>query len=65
MDHAVGSAMAKRGGGERKYEEIENSQWLNFLRPFNGVKDLYLTRQSTQYIAPTLRELVGERVIEV
>ena len=42
-------------------DNIENNQWLDFLRPYNSVKDLYLSR----YIAPALQELVGERVTEV
>jgi hypothetical protein len=45
--------------------DIENGQWLDFLRPFNGVEDLYLSRESIHYIAPALQELVGERATEV
>jgi hypothetical protein len=45
-------------------DDIETSQWLELLRPFNAVKDLYLSREFTPRIAPALRELVGERVTE-
>jgi len=44
---------------------IENSQWLEFLRPFPAVKYLYLSRRVVRRIAPALQELVGERVTEV
>jgi hypothetical protein len=47
-------------------ENIENGQWLDLLRPFNGVEGLYyLSREITHYIAHALQELVGERVTEV
>ena len=45
--------------------DIEDSQWLDVLNPFTAVKDLYLSRNFVPRIAPTLQELVGERVIEV
>jgi hypothetical protein len=51
--------------GECLDDSIENGQWLDLLRPFNGVEDLYLSREITVYIAPALQELVGERVAEV
>jgi hypothetical protein len=46
-------------------DETENSRWLEFLHPFTAVKDLYMSYGVTLYIAPALRELVGERVMEV
>jgi hypothetical protein len=45
--------------------KLENSQWLDFLRPFPVVKCLYLSRRAARRIAPALQELVGERVTEV
>ena len=45
--------------------DIENSQWLELLHPFTGVKSLYLSREFEPRIAPALKELVGERVTEV
>jgi hypothetical protein len=45
--------------------DIENSQWLELLCPFTGVKSLYLSREFGPRIAPALQELVGERVTEV
>jgi hypothetical protein len=38
---------------------------LELFRPFTTVKNLYLTREIVPRIAPTLQELVGERVTEV
>jgi hypothetical protein len=45
--------------------DIEDSQWLDVFNPFTAVKDLYLSQKFVPRIAPTLQELVGERVIEV
>jgi hypothetical protein len=44
---------------------VESSEWLDFLHPFNAVKDLYITLKIMLHLAPILRELVGERVTEV
>ena len=46
-------------------DNIESSQWLRLLRPFTGVKHLYIPPKLTPSIAPVLQELVGERVTEV
>lgn len=46
-------------------DDIENSQWLEFLHPFTAVKCLYISREFTPLIVPALRELVRERVAEV
>ena len=46
-------------------EDIESSQWLELLHLFTAVKDLYISREFVPRIAPTLQELVGERVAEV
>jgi len=44
---------------------MESGQWLELLYSFSTVKDLYLDREFVPRIAPTLQELVGERVTEV
>ena len=44
---------------------VENSHWLNLLRPFPTVKCLYISWEFVDRIAPALEELVGERVTEV
>ena len=49
----------------RWQDDIESTQWLELLRPFISVKCLYLSREFTPRIAPTLQELVRERVTEV
>lgn len=46
-------------------DDIENTQWLELLRPFASVKALYLSREFTPRIAPALQELVGGRAAEV
>jgi hypothetical protein len=55
---------------ERRYsrphwqDDIENSQWLEILRPFTAVKDLYLSEELAPRVAPSLQELVEGRVAE-
>ena len=44
---------------------IEIMAWLELLRPFTGVKDLYLFKQFVLRIAPALQVLVGDRSTEV
>ena len=46
-------------------DDIENSQWLEFLRPFTAVKGFYLPKIFVPLLVPALQELVGERVAEV
>ena len=45
--------------------DIESGQWMEVLRPLAAVRHLYLSREFTPRIAPTLQELVGGRVTEV
>ena len=49
----------------RWQDDTENSQWLELLHPFTAVKNLYLSKEFTPRIALVLRELVGERAIEI
>ncbi len=42
-------------------DDIEDSQWLELLRPFTAVKNLYLSKEFAPRIAPSLQELVGGR----
>jgi hypothetical protein len=46
-------------------DDIENSQWLEILQPFIGVKELFLSREFGPHIAPVLKELVEEGATEV
>jgi hypothetical protein len=46
-------------------DDAEDSQWLEFLRPFTAVKKLYLSKGFGPRIAPSLQQLVGGRTIEV
>ena len=45
--------------------DIEGSQWLELLRPFVAVTDLYISLEFAPRIVPALQELVGEREVEV
>ncbi len=46
-------------------DDIENVEWLELLRPFTVVKDLYLSKQFAPRIAPALQELTGGRTTDV
>ena len=46
-------------------DDIEGSQWLELLRPFTAVKDLYISKEFVPRIAPTLQELIRERAAGV
>ena len=41
-------------------DDIDGNQWLEVLHPFTAVKYLYLSREFTSCMAPTLQELAGE-----
>jgi len=46
-------------------DDMEDSQWLEFLHPFTAVKTLGLSKRFAPHIAPFLQELVGGRTTEV
>ena len=46
-------------------DSIENSLWLQLLRPFTAVKNLYLLKESVPGIAAALQELVDSRLTQV
>ena len=46
-------------------DDVESSHWLELFRPFTAVEDLHISQEFIPRIAPALRELVGERVVEV
>jgi hypothetical protein len=46
-------------------DDVENSLWLDLLRSFVAVKNLYLSQEIVPRIAPALQELVGGRTREV
>jgi hypothetical protein len=46
-------------------ENVENNQWLELLRPFTAVKNLYLSEEFESDMASALQELVGGRTTEV
>jgi hypothetical protein len=46
-------------------DDVEGSQWLEFLRPFTAVKHLYITPKSTPGIATALQGVVAETETEV
>ena len=46
-------------------DNIENTLWLELLRPFTGVKNLYLSDKFASLIIPALQELTGGSTTEV
>jgi hypothetical protein len=48
-----------------RQDDIENSQWLELLRPFTAVMDLYICRELLSRITHALQELIGERATEL
>jgi hypothetical protein len=44
---------------------IEDAQWLDLLRPFNGAKGLHLSRIFVPGVGSSLKELTGDRITEV
>jgi hypothetical protein len=46
-------------------DDVENMQWLELLRPFSTVKNLYLSKEFAPRILPALQEVVGGRTTEV
>jgi len=46
-------------------DDIGAPKWLELLQPFNGVKDLVLSKRLVRLVAPALQELVWERVTEI
>ena len=46
-------------------DDIESGQWLDLFRPFAATKELYISSEFTPRIAPALKELIGDGVIEV
>ena len=45
--------------------DVENTLWIDLLRSFVAVKNLYLLEEFVPSIAPSLQELVGGRTTEV
>ena len=45
-------------------DDIESNQWLELLRPFTAVKDLFISRELVPRIAQALKELDGDSVAE-
>src|SRR6267154_3304094 len=46
-------------------DDVESALWLELLRPFVAVKNLYISKEFGPRIAPALKELVGARTTEV
>ena len=46
-------------------DDIDRALWLELLRPFTTVKDLFLSENIALRVVPALQELVGGRTIEV
>jgi hypothetical protein len=50
---------------QQQQDDIENIQWLELLRPFTAVTNLYMSREFARRIVPALQDLVGGRTTEV
>ena len=46
-------------------DNVENTRWLDLLRPFPAVKNLYLSEEFALRIGPALQELVESRTMEL
>ena len=46
-------------------DDMENDQWLELVQPFTAVKDLRLSKDVAQRVAPALQELTEESVAEM
>ncbi len=46
-------------------DNIEDNQWLEFLRPFTAVESLYVSKEVVPGVMAALQKLVGERITEV
>lgn len=46
-------------------DDVENGQWLDLLRPFTVVKNVYFSRKIASHIVAALQELVEENVTSV
>jgi hypothetical protein len=44
---------------------VQNSQWLDLLRPFATVEDLYLSQKFSAHIVPALHGIIKEGVTEL
>ena len=49
----------------RWQDDVESTLWLEVLRPFVAVKNLYISEEFKPRIVPALEELVGARTTEV
>ena len=47
------------------WQDVEYTLWLDLLRPFVAVKNLYVSKESAPHIVAALQELVGGRTAEV
>ena len=54
-----------RGTPPRWQDDIESTLWLDLLRSFAAVKNLYLSEEYVPHIAHALQELVGGRTAEI
>jgi hypothetical protein len=52
-------------GDLEREEDIDNSRWLELLRPFAAVKSLHITRRVAPRLAIALQELPRERLTDL
>jgi hypothetical protein len=44
---------------------VKNIEWLEIFHPFTSVKNLYMNKEFASCVAPSLKDLVGERATDV
>jgi hypothetical protein len=50
---------------EQWQDDTEDTQWVEILRPFTAVKNLFIGKEFARCIAPAMQELEGERVTDL
>jgi hypothetical protein len=46
-------------------DDFETTEWLQVLRPFNGVKDLYLSKEVSVRLTRAMQEMVGGTMLPI
>jgi hypothetical protein len=46
-------------------DDMDSSQWFELFQPFVAVQNLYVSKQFVPFVTASLRELTGERTLEV
>jgi hypothetical protein len=64
-EHSIRTPGTRRRGATIEITNVQFTPWPELLRPFDTVKNLYLSKRFAPHIASALQELVGGRMTEV